>query len=44
MLIFEHESLESLESLETKQHIRVISAIRVPKEMRNSRAEKYLLL
>lgn len=41
MLIFEHESLESLESLETKQHIR---AIRVPKKMRNSRAEKYLLL
>ena len=44
MLIFEHESLESLESLETKQHIRVIRAIRVPKKMRNSRAEKYLLL
>lgn len=26
---FEHESLESPESLDTKQHIRVIRAIRV---------------
>ena len=32
------------ESFETKQLIRVIRAIRVPKKIRNSRAEKYLLL
>ena len=38
LLSVEHESFE------TKQLIRVIRTIRVPKKIRNSRAEKYLLL